>query len=658
MRSLPYFVSAGLVVLVGTVAVAQQVLVPEPRRDVPADRCLVELTLPNDATVKIDGRDYGKQRKIMLPTPAPPSNPNAWNLPGFNVVVDFSNGGRLSEFVVAKGGAATRIALSKPPLEIVLLKGPQDEITSLAFSPDGKWIAMATNAEQAILWETGTGLIRWDGDVPFSNASSDSVSVAFSPDGRQLLVGAEAAGVAILDVAHGKRVRDVAGDACEPPNDVGANAVAFAPDGRRILAALSWTSQPMIAIWDVRNGKRVRTVLGPKEVEDQTDRAFRNIAVTPDGRQVIAATWEDHATLFGLETGKALRKFQSTAGDIHSLTISHDGKSLLAGTEGTKAILWNISSGKLLRTFSCSDKEYTGTVESVAFSPDDRKVLAGAAKQAFLFDIGSGARLRTFDSSDGSTYAVAFSPDGRHVLTAGRRDWQSNREIPLDEAVLWDIATGRKLRTYPTPKDAVQSLAFDVDGRRLTVSYEGDRAMTWDMDTGKPTDSSSQAVKKREETSRADSEEETPFSPRNRSAATPDEYRSTDGRWTVRAGKHNTVLLKDQQTSKEIKILDYGMMPTIRAAFSTKTSRIAVADNDSVHIFNPVTGRRLATLYSAYGGRDWLVTTPTGFCAGSPGGLSLVRVRVGEAEYSLERYQTQLNSPGMVARILRDKPRE
>ena len=68
-------------------------------------------------------------------------------MPAFNVVVDFSNGGRLSEFIVAKGGTAARIALAAPRLEITLLEGPQEEIMSVAFSPDGKWIAMGTDGE-------------------------------------------------------------------------------------------------------------------------------------------------------------------------------------------------------------------------------------------------------------------------------------------------------------------------------------------------------------------------------------------------------------------------------------------------------------------------------------------------------------------------------
>ena len=323
-----------------------------------------------------------------------------------------------------------------------------------------------------------------------------------------------------------------------------------------------------------------------------------------------------------------MRKFQSTAGDIHSVAINHDGKKLLVGTSETKAILWDIPSGKQACGRSVVQPEITYSVDSVAFSPDDRKVLAAAG------DARSSSMLLTERRCASSTAAIASHTPSHSALMAGGaplsgcRDWPSNREVALMKPCCGTSPQEKRCGHIQLPRtwcDRWRSMPTDGDSPSTTT---GVRSLAWDMETGKPAVGPLQMTSRPKATSRVDSEEETPFSPRNRSAPTPDEYRSSDGRWTVRAGKHNTVLLKDQQTSKEIKdaLFDYDMMPTIRAAFSTKTSRIAVADTDSVHIFDPATGRQLATLYSLYGGRDWLVTTPGGFCTGSSGGLSSVRV--------------------------------
>ena len=611
MRFLPMCAVAVLALLLSKEALAQRMPIPVPRQDIsppeqrgdiPRDKCLIELTLPSHAKVNIDDHDYGEQRRITLPTPRPTLTGDGMGQPCFSLIVDFPNGGRRSVVVEAKGGTVTRIALSAPPIEAVLLEGPGpfDHITSLAFSTDGKWIVMGTDACQAILWETSTGYIRWNGDVPISNAASDSVSVAFSPDGQQVLVGAEFAGIAVLDAVTGKRLRDIPGGDTREDDRYGSNAVAFSPDGRSILAALPWADQPVIAVWDAKSGGRLRTLRGPVAPADHIDHAFKNMAVSPDGRRVVAGAWGGSAVLFDVAAGKTVRHYRSNSGGIHSVAISHDGSKLLAGTAQSKAILWDISSGKQLHTFRCARDEYGHEVSSVAFSPDDRQALAGAGESTFLFDLSNGAALRIFDSSDDETYAVAFSLDGRHVLTAGSRDWRSHREIPFHEAVLWDSATGRRVQTFPTPKDAVRSLSFDAEGKQLTVGYEDDHAMAWDMNTGKPSGHLQIAAKQREETPQAASAERDNSS---RSRAAPDEFKSLDGRWLVLAGENNTVVLRDGRTSKEDTILSYGMRPTIRVAFSEKTSRIAVADDDSVHIFNPETGKELATFMSVYGGR-------------------------------------------------------
>jgi WD40 repeat protein len=232
-----------------------------------------------------------------------------------------------------KGGAVVRLALSVPPVESVLLKGPSYEITSLAFSPDGKTIAMGTDAQQAILWETSTGWIRWNGDVPVSNSPYDCAVVAFSPDGREVLVGT-GGGVALLDAATGKRLRDyyLHSSKDEENEPAEANAVAFKPDGQLIVAALSWQKEPVAVVWDAKTGRRLQTLRGPKPPADEAAHDFYSIAFSRDSRYVIAGPSDAMAVLFDAATGKMLRRFPSSLGSVRSVAISPDGEKLLMGT--------------------------------------------------------------------------------------------------------------------------------------------------------------------------------------------------------------------------------------------------------------------------------------------------------------------------------------
>ena len=134
MRYISHCVLAALLSLFATFSLAQQNLpVPETRPDIPSDKCLIELRIPTHAKVTVGNRDYGEQRSIALPLSE--AGRGGFGEPCFVLDVDFPNGGRISQYVEARGGTVVRIALSAPPIETMLLEGPSAEITSLSVQP-------------------------------------------------------------------------------------------------------------------------------------------------------------------------------------------------------------------------------------------------------------------------------------------------------------------------------------------------------------------------------------------------------------------------------------------------------------------------------------------------------------------------------------------
>jgi WD40 repeat protein len=113
------------------------------------------------------------------------------------------------------------------------------------------------------------------------------------------------------------------------------------------------------------------------------------------------------------------------------------------------------------------------TVYAVAFSPDGKYALTSSADTtAKLWEVVTGKEVRTFNGHTNTVYDVRFSPDGKYALTAS-----ADRT-----AKIWDVATGAEIRTLSGHTSAVWSAVFSPDGRQiLTGSLDG-TARLWEAD--------------------------------------------------------------------------------------------------------------------------------------------------------------------------------
>ncbi len=184
-----------------------------------------------------------------------------------------------------------------------------------------------------------------------------------------------------------------------------------------------------------------------------------SVALSPDGKSVLAGWDPDVARLWDLKTGAVLQDFvHNTHSAIYSVAFSPDGKSVLTGVWG-EAALWDVRTGARLRTFPEEGKASDGTRAS--FSPYGAYVLTQSAGGAALWDVKTGKKVRIFPGNInfGHTGPAKMSSDGKYVLVSDLNDeegfvWR-----------LWDVRSGAVVRTLHTGP-----AAFTPDGRSILAS--------------------------------------------------------------------------------------------------------------------------------------------------------------------------------------------
>jgi WD40 repeat protein len=239
--------------------------------------------------------------------------------------------------------------------------------------------------------------------------------------------------------------------------------IFYLADGKQILSA---GSDMTPKLWNTSSGAIVRSFIG------HTGR-LRALAVSPDERWFASAgaSKEDgdgSLRIWNLATGKEQSKFFPMPGWTYSIAWSPDAKTLATThDEGTLQLrdAWDLSSVREL-------KGHLRKIWHAAFSPDGRSLVSGSVDTtARVWDVKTG-ELRYVLTHNDAVGAVAFSPNGRLVITS------SGNEIKF-----WDAVSGREARTLSCPQ-ATSDFALSDRGRFLVSGGAGGAAELWNLDSG------------------------------------------------------------------------------------------------------------------------------------------------------------------------------
>jgi WD40 repeat protein len=200
---------------------------------------------------------------------------------------------------------------------------------------------------------------------------------------------------------------------------------AFNADGSRVLTFCNPGSDPLVVfreragLWDVRTGKRVRSLLGGLAPE------VGRTAWHPDGRLLLLGCRDRTARLHDVETDRPVGEPLPHASSVTAVAFSPDGKQFVTGCRDGTLHLWETATRRPQQQPMRHPREVT----AVAFSPDGSLILAADLEgTARFWDPGSVQPLGVPLRHAGAIPWLAFHPHGRRVVTAGRdghvRQWQ------------------------------------------------------------------------------------------------------------------------------------------------------------------------------------------------------------------------------------------
>ncbi|MFI5461191.1 MAG: hypothetical protein ACHRXM_37775 [Isosphaerales bacterium] len=364
----------------------------------------------------------------------------------------------------------------------------------VAFSPDGKTVL----AGGLLFFDTATGKRVWH--PLMHRGTPGELRCAFSPDGKSLLIR-DLKDLFLYDAAEGKLLWKIS-----LPVPVIANAGSArlqldrSPQAGRAVLPRAFPLFPGV---DVTRRSGIRGIQGPlgavldsppmipgsrygrASLPAPNDRPRPGL--TPSSKDLLAAAARPPDTIF---PGS---RWSHGAGDriLDLVAFSRDSKTALT-TLGNKVFLCDAKTGGSLQVI-----EYCSRVLAASFGPSGLIVLTEASAprglppgsrlysspQLWNVDrVPIGAPLEVFD-------AVAFSRDGKTLLTCGRRAPFVNNQLLGVRTTIQrrEAATGKPLGALEFPeRNRDRLLAFAPSGRSFLIGHADGTAQLWDTATGKP----------------------------------------------------------------------------------------------------------------------------------------------------------------------------
>ncbi len=379
-----------------------------------------------------------------------------------------------------------------------VLEGHTQAVRAVAFSPDGVLLASCAgpgdgdskevlrNWKEAeiVLWEVATGKRR----ATLQGQPGTAMALAFSPDGKKLAV---AGGTFDPDARNSDlrwkqgeaRLWDVATGEGRRIGSHGAafHSLAFAPNGQTV--AVGTTHGVDIRLLAVATGKETGR-LGPHRGW------VHSLAFSPDGKTLAAGRADHTVQLWDIVKRRVRAVCRGHGGEVHAVAYGPDSRQVASTGADNQVRVWDAATGKERLTLRVGAMGGSTEANGLAFTPDGKTLAVGGSHLVRLLDVGNVAPERlTLRAHGAGMLAMALSRDGK-VLATGSRTGDGGADV--GEVKVWHLGDlGKPAHVFrahrgPEHRGRVTALAIDPRGGRLASGGGDGRVHLWAL--GKPDD--------------------------------------------------------------------------------------------------------------------------------------------------------------------------
>lgn len=348
------------------------------------------------------------------------------------------------------------------------------EFHRLEFTPDGKRLLVACDNNTAFIWNPLTnrkekvltgflndrdkGGLNYDPNFYWQSAIAKYVrfknTLLLSRDGKSLIKGKFGTRVKQWDIATGKSVMDFNG------HKKAVLAYDISRDGKRLLTG---GGDGAIILWDMKTGDTLKVIRSYRE-------PIFDIHFNSDETLAATSSWDATMKIHDLTSGKLLTYIEFESYAAYNILFHPNDLYLISARLDNSLQLWEIDTRSVVRNFV----GHTDVISSIRMSNDQRTLMTSSWDGSIrLWDVASGLMTKKFKAKS-PVYTALFSADEKYIYSGN-----GDRTVTV-----WEIATGKIVRTFAGHNSEVTSLLFSPDNKML-ISHSVDGVTKfWDLTSG------------------------------------------------------------------------------------------------------------------------------------------------------------------------------